>query len=105
MVAIEQVEFCKDDHDQKVFGSFQCPKVGKTGKTILIPPDHVIDQACLMHDCATGSCSFKESETTVTVEREAVKKVKYAFVHNSNNKCFLVNKFYLGESLKYFDIS
>ena len=105
MVTIELVEFCKDDHNQQVLGSFQCPKVERTGKIILLPPDHVIDQACLVHDCSTGSCCFKESETTITVEREAVSKVKYAFVHNRNHKYYLVNKFYLGESLKYFDIS
>ena len=73
----------------------------KKDKTIFIPPNHVIDQACLVHDCATGRCSFKERETTVTVEREKqCYKVKYAFVHSyRNHKYFLVNKFYLVERL------
>ena len=106
IVAIEEVSFCKDKLGNQVLGSFQCAKVERTGQIKLISPEHVIDhQACLIHDCSTGSCCFTESETTVTVEREAVKKVMYNFVHNTNHRYYLVNKFYLGESLKYFNIA
>jgi hypothetical protein len=53
-------------------------KVERTGQVNLIAPEHVIDQACLVHDCSTGNCHFTGSETTVTVEREAVQKVTYS---------------------------
>jgi hypothetical protein len=106
IVAFEKVRFCKDESGNQVLGSFQCAKVERTGQVTLIAPEHVINQVCLVHDCSTGNCHFKESETTVTVEREAVQKVTYNFVHNSNHHYYLVNKFYLGdESLKYFNIS
>lgn len=105
IVAVEEVRFCKNELGNQVLGSFQCAKVERTGQVKLISPEYVIDQACLVHDCATGSCCFEDSETTVTVEREAVKKVTYNFVHDTNHHYYLVNKFYLGESLKYFNIA
>ena len=104
MVAVEEFTFCKDDSNHQVFGSFQCPRVERTGNVVLTSPHHVIDQVCLVHDCSSGSCCFSQSETTITVERELVKKVQYAFVHE-NNKYYLINKFYLGESLKYFRVT
>jgi hypothetical protein len=62
-----------------------------------------------MHDCSNGGCTFTESETRTMAEREAVTKVKFTYVHNLNHNLtqinYLVNKFYLGESLKYFNIA
>lgn len=105
MVQIEKVQFCKDNSQQPILGCFQCPVVKRIGNLTLIQSDHVIDQICLMHDCSNGGCTFTESETRTMVEREAVTKVKFTFVHNLNHKNYLVNKFYLGESLKYFNIA
>jgi hypothetical protein len=76
-VAVEEVRFCKHESGNQVLGSFQCAMVERTGQVNLIAPEHVIDQACLVHDCSTGNCHFTESETTVTVEREAVQKLTY----------------------------
>ena len=104
IVAIEEVIFCKNELGNQVLGSFQCAKVERTGQVKLISPEHVVNQACLVHDCSTGRCCFRESETTVTIEREPIKKVTYNFAHDTSHHYYLVNKFYLGESLKYFDI-
>ena len=73
-MAIEELIFCKNELGSQVLGSFQCAKVERTGQAKLILPEHVVDQACLVHDCFTGRCCFRESETTVTIEREPVKK-------------------------------
>jgi hypothetical protein len=67
----------------------------------LIQSDHVIDQICLIHDCSIGDCTVTESEIRTIVDREAVTKVKFTYVHDLNHKNYLVNKFYLGESHKY----
>ena len=76
-MAVEEVKFCKNELGNQVLGSFQCAKVERTGKVKLISPEYVINQACLIHDCSTGRCCFGESETTVTIEKEPVKKVTY----------------------------
>ena len=102
MVEIERVELIKNE-SQQVMGSFQCPKVKRTDQTNVIPPVNVIDQICLVHDCTGGNCSFTEADVTTTIEREDVAKVKYSYVHNLNHAYYLVNKFHLGESLKFFD--
>ena len=90
---------------QPILGSFQCPKVRKTGEIALISPDQVVDQLCLIHDCANGKCAFKESEITIMVEREKVTRVKFTYVHDREHNFYLINKFYLGESLKYFNFA
>ena len=102
MVEIERVELIKNE-SQQVMGSFQCPKVKRTDQTNVIPPVNVIDQICLVHDCTGGNCSFTEADVTTAIEREDVTKVKYSYVYNLNHAYYLVNKFYLGESLKFFD--
>ncbi|XP_028393609.1 uncharacterized protein LOC114517955 [Dendronephthya gigantea] len=62
LVAVETINFCKNDANNQVFGSFQCPKVERTGSTTILSSDHIIDQACLIHDCFNGNCSFRETE-------------------------------------------
>jgi len=105
VVEIERIQFCLDDNEQPILGSFQCPKVRKTGEIALISPDQVVDQLCLVHDCANGKCAFKESETTIMVEREKVTRLKFTYVHDTEHNFYLINKFYLGESLKYFNFA
>ena len=105
VVEIERIKFCLDDNEQPILGSFQCPKVRKTGEIALISPDQVVDQLCLIHDCANGKCAFKESEITIMVEREKVTRVKFTYVHDREHNFYLINKFYLGESLKYFNFA
>ncbi|XP_028413872.1 uncharacterized protein LOC114536720 [Dendronephthya gigantea] len=83
VVAVEEVRFAKDELENQIFGAFQCPKVELTGQVKLLSPQCVIEQVCLIHDCSAGRCCYKESQTTVTVEREAVSKATYKFVHNT----------------------
>lgn len=86
-------------------GSFQCPKVRRMGENVVIPSNYVVDQICLVHECSGGKCTFSEAEITTMVEREAVTKVKFSYEHDNSHNCYLINKFYLGDSLKYFDIA
>ena len=74
----------------------------KTDETVVIPSTHVVDKVCLVHDCANGNCSFGQSENTIRIEREAVSKERFTYVHNIDYNYYLLNKFYLGESMKYF---
>ena len=104
ILEIEKVQFCTNESNEVILASFQCPRVRKTGEVVLILANHAIDQVCLVHDCASGNCTFKEAETTVMVEREAVTKLAFTYVHDTNCD-YLINKFYLGESLKYFNIA
>lgn len=102
---IEKVEFCTNEAQEKIMGSFECPKVKRMGVNILIPSNYVVDQICLVHECSGGKCSFREAETTTMVEREAVTKVKFSYEHNNSHNYYLVNKFYLGAPLKYFNVA
>ena len=102
LVEIERVELIKNE-SQQVMGSFQCSKVKRTDQTNVVPPVNVIDQICLVHDCTGGNCSCTEADVTTAIEREDITKVKYSYVYNLIHAYYLVNKFYLGESLKFFD--
>ena len=102
MVEIELVDLMKNE-SQQVVGSFQCPKVKRTDQITIIPAVNVVDQICLAHDCTGGNCAFTEADVTTTIEREDITKVKYSYVHNLIHAYYLVNKFYLGESLKFFN--
>ncbi|CAB4029920.1 Hypothetical predicted protein, partial [Paramuricea clavata] len=44
IVAVEEFTFCKDDSNHQVFGSFQCPRIERTGNVVLTSPHHVIDK-------------------------------------------------------------
>ena len=104
MVELQKVEFCKDEQGQPLFGSFQCLQVKKTNKVTMVHSSDVIDQVCLVHDCSHGNCNFGQSEKTITIERENITKRTYTYVHNTACKYYLLNKFYLGESMQYFNI-
>ena len=41
----------------------------------------------------------KESKTSITIEKEHVNEIKYAFAHNRHHNYYFVNKYYLEESL------
>ena len=105
VVEVQKITFCKDEDEQPILGSFQCPKVEKTDEHVVIQSIDVADKVSLVHDCKNGGCFFSESENTVRIEREAVAKEIYTYVHNMDYKYFLLNKFYLGESLKYFNVA
>lgn len=104
MVEVQELKFCTDEiGQQRLFGSFQCPLIEMTDKITIIPSTQVIDKVCLIHDCANAACSFTPSENTTRIEREIVTTIDYSYVHNTDYKYYLLNKFYLGESMKYFD--
>lgn len=104
MVEVQKVELCKDEQGQPLLGSFQCLQVKKTDNITMVHPGDIIDQVCLVHDCTNGNCSFGQSETTAMIERESITKETYTYVHNTDYKHYLLNKFYLGDSMQYFNI-
>ena len=105
LVEIEKMEFCRNESEEIIMASFQCPKVKRTNEVIVIPSHCVVDQLCLVHDCSGGNCSFAQSETTTRIERELVTKVTFSYIHDPDHPFYLLNKFFLGETLKYFNIA
>jgi hypothetical protein len=104
-VEIEKMEFCRNESKEIIMGSFQCPNVKRTNEVTIILSDCVVDHLCLVHDCSGGNCSFAQSETTTRIERELVTKVTFSYIHDPDHSFYLLNKFYLGETLKYFNIA
>jgi hypothetical protein len=66
---------------------------------------YVVDKVCLVHDCENGNCSFGQAENTIRIERETVTKDSFTYVHGTDHNYYLLNKLYLGESMKYFNIA
>jgi hypothetical protein len=105
VVQVLKARLCMDQHEEQLLGNFQCPKVEKTDEVAIIPSTNVVDKVCLVHDCLNGNCFFGQSENTMRIERENITRERYTYVHNTDYNYYLLNKFYLGDSMKYFNIA
>lgn len=81
----KKVEFCKDEQGQPLFGSLQCLPV----KVAMIVPMEI----------ATLGRKRKQPQ----LKRKTSLK-EHTYVHSTAYKYYLLNKFYLGESMQYFNI-
>ena len=74
--------------DKAVHNDLDCPLLILTQKLCLISPTKIVCPISVVHECSE-TCTFYQSTTFTTIEREAVNTNKVIFKHDYSNDVFL----------------
>ncbi len=66
----------------------------------LVNASNIIEKVSIVHNC-DQRCMFANKDKPRVEEREIVSAEREVFEHDFTNNCYLLNRFYLGESWKY----
>jgi hypothetical protein len=80
---------CSADGDQR-HNKYDCPLLELTRTVFTVPSESVRRSVNMVHQC-TQSCTFQESPSAETCEREKIMCNKLSFVHDLRNTTYCFN--------------